>query len=60
MVIIEKFGGFFGVDWLMLLKVLYDKYVDVILILILIFLNGDWFKVVIDGWYCNVVLNIVC
>ncbi len=56
--IIEKLGGFPGVDWSTLPKALHDKYADVIPTSIPIFPNGDWSKAVTDGWYRNVAPNI--
>lgn len=57
-VIIEKLGGFPGVDWSHLPKALHDKYADVIPSSIPTFPSGDWTKAVQDGWYRNVAPNI--
>jgi putative spermidine/putrescine transport system substrate-binding protein len=56
--IIEKLGGFPGVDWSNLPQALHDKYADVIPTSIPTFPSGDWTKAVQDGWYRNVAPNI--
>ncbi|PIO96929.1 extracellular solute-binding protein [Pleomorphomonas carboxyditropha] len=56
--IIEKLGGFPGVDWSNLPQALHDKYADVIPSSIPTFPAGDWTKAVQDGWYRNVAPNI--
>ncbi|MCM5555163.1 extracellular solute-binding protein [Pleomorphomonas sp. NRK KF1] len=56
--VIEKLGGFPGVDWSNLPKALHDKYADVIPSSIPTFPSGEWTKAVQDGWYRNVAPNI--
>lgn len=56
--VIEKLGGFPGVDWSNLPQALHDKYADVIPSSIPTFPSGEWTKAVQDGWYRNVAPNI--